>query len=117
MTLNRRTLLTFGASLPVLALTANAGFAQGTPTFSMPRMASRSMEQTLSPISPMVHLLQVTLQSHTTGWARHGALPPLRTKMRSWPIPKHTPHSLAGIVHGPWRKVTPHPQRQKRGQS
>ena len=33
MTLNRRTLLTFGASLPVLALTANAGFAQGTPTF------------------------------------------------------------------------------------
>ena len=33
MTLNRRILLTFGASLPVLALTANAGFAQSTQTF------------------------------------------------------------------------------------
>lgn len=33
MTMNRRTLLTLGASLPVLAMTANAGFAQSTPKF------------------------------------------------------------------------------------
>ena len=33
MTMNRRTLLALGASLPVLAMTANAGFAQSTPKF------------------------------------------------------------------------------------
>ena len=31
--MNRRTLLALGASLPVLAMTANAGFAQSTPKF------------------------------------------------------------------------------------
>ena len=33
MTMNRRTLLALGASLPVLAMTANAGFAQSPPKF------------------------------------------------------------------------------------
>ena len=33
MTMNRRTLLALGASLPVLAMTANAGFAQSLPKF------------------------------------------------------------------------------------
>lgn len=33
MTMNRRTLLALGASLPVLAMTANAGFAQSPPEF------------------------------------------------------------------------------------
>ena len=33
MIMNRRTRLTLGASLPVLVLTANVGFAQSTPKF------------------------------------------------------------------------------------
>ena len=77
MTLNRRTLLTFGASLPVLALTANAGFAQSTPTF----YAEDGIA--IDGTDPVAFSPMVTLQSRTTGWVRHGVLPPLQTKMRS----------------------------------
>ena len=116
MTLNRRTLLTFGASLPVLALTANAGFAQGTPTFYAEDGIAIDGTDPVAYFTDGAPVAGDPTITHD--WmARHGALPPLRTKMRSWPIPKHTPHSLAGIVHGPWRKVTPRPQRLKRGQS
>jgi hypothetical protein len=72
-----RTLLTFGASLPVLALTVNTGFAQKTlPFYTEDGIA-------IDGTDPVAFSPMVTLQSRTTGWVRHGALPPLQTKMRS----------------------------------